>query len=160
MGNNDTAGCCSSGSQVCFNDKKIVLGGQSLLRKHPFRYRLRKTSKVPYSDLAIPQIFALINIRYILRTSVRYHPVLARSSPLIMSTSLSWHPYLFSFLHQCLCVCVCGSEVSRNVEAPGGEPTGKKRRGRKQRSASLLFYHPLVGKYVIKRAASSEAPGL
>lgn len=44
--------------------------------------------------------------RYILRTSVRYHPVLARSSPLIMSTSLSWHPYLFSFLHQCLCVCV------------------------------------------------------
>lgn len=44
--------------------KKIVLGGQSLLRKHPFRYCLSKTSKVPYSALAIPQIFALINIRY------------------------------------------------------------------------------------------------
>lgn len=56
MGNNDTAGCCSSGSRVCFNDKKIVLGGQSLLRKHPFRYRLRRTSSALQRSRHTPNI--------------------------------------------------------------------------------------------------------
>jgi len=71
-------------------------------------------------------------------------------------TSYHLHILISASLFIFLCVCVCvwkPLEVSQLERRGGGE-------NRKQRSASLLFYHPLVGKYVIKSAASSEAPGL
>lgn len=116
MENNDNAGCCSSGRRVCFNDKKTALGGQSLLRKHPFRLSSRG------SDLAIPRTFALINIHYILRTSVRCHPVLARSSPLIIFISASLFISFFALV--CVCVEVRLAEMWKPLEVSPLERRG------------------------------------
>ena len=63
-------------------------------------------------------------------------------------------------LRLCVYLQAFGSVACRDVETPGGGLAGKEEGKRKQTSASLLFYHPLVGKNVIKSTASSEAPSL
>lgn len=132
MGNNDTAGCCSSGSRVCFNDKKIVLGGQSLLRKHPFRYRPRKTSNALQRSRHTPNICSHKKKKKMLHTKD------FRSLPSSLGEKLtSYHVYifilasLFIFFFASVPVCVCVEvriaemwkplEVSQLERRGGGE---------------------------------------
>lgn len=84
----------------------------------------------------------------------------------VLGVCLTCSQYHFHVLH----VCVCDYKVSACLRMYDLQRCGNPWRwagwkggvgvGGRQSSASLHFYHSLVGKNVIKRTAGSEAPGL